>query len=375
MELTRSIVSELSEGVTASHKLATLVEVLEDGEPIFEAETVTDGSVTLDSRASSRGRMDATIIDDGTLGLIPTEAEDLFAPYGNEIRISRGIETEDAIELVRLGVYRIDTADVSESGDGLTIRLSGNDRSARIIDGKFEDPYQVASATQAVTAITAAIQAVWDDVPLGDFLSVSVALPALYAVKGEDRWAFVQGIATALGAELYFDGEGNLTLQPVPSPITGTPIAEFSEGDGGVLLGADKSWSRLGTFNVVDVTGEATDSSAAPPTARAEDTNALSPTYAYGSFGRVPDFWSSQFITTADQAATAAAARLATVLGTSQSISSTTIEDPARKPSDIVRINRPRMGIEEEIHVLDSVTHNLSPSSSMSAQTRVAQGV
>ncbi len=79
------------EAVRASRKIATRATVLSNGSPVAEL-PILDGSVTLDANAASRGRCDLTLADDGTLNLVPDAPTSLLAPYGNEIRVERGIE-------------------------------------------------------------------------------------------------------------------------------------------------------------------------------------------------------------------------------------------------------------------------------------------
>lgn len=351
------------------HQLATLIEILDNGavsgDPITAA---VEGTVTLDATAQVRGRLALTIADDGTLGLIPTAATSALAPYGNEIRVSRGITYPDgSTELVSLGVYRIDDIDTKDTGGSLTATISGMDRAARIIDARFEEPYQVASGTNYATAIEDVLQAAWPDIPT-DFITTTRTTPQLIAEEGADRWEFATSMATSLGMTLYFDGDGTCVLRPATTSSTGI---ELAEGEHGVLLEADRRWTRQGAFNRVIATGENT-GEAAPVRGVATDDNPLSPTYYYGEFGKVPRFYSSPFITTADQAEDAAAAILARELGTTQQANFGTIVDPRLEPGDIVQVTRARLGIDE-LNEIDQLTIPLSAEGSMTGRTRATQ--
>ena len=133
--------------ISGPHEVAVRA-VLLDGGDGTDLPTVVDGSVTLDANAATRGRCDLSIADDGTLGWIPTDSDSDLAPYSNEIRIERGVRYADGTtELVPLGVFRIENTGIDDSGAELAIALSGQDRSARIIDAKFEEPYQIAAGT------------------------------------------------------------------------------------------------------------------------------------------------------------------------------------------------------------------------------------
>src|SRR5688572_33217417 len=97
----RPVSAAYQAAIRESHRAVVKVEVLDNGEVVSggtitaDPAAVTGGSVTLDSRAASRGRFDLTLVDDGSLGLVPTEAVSMLAPYGNEVRISRGLDLPD----------------------------------------------------------------------------------------------------------------------------------------------------------------------------------------------------------------------------------------------------------------------------------------
>lgn len=373
-----------------SHQIGTAIDVLRGGAVIKSVMTMMDGTVTLDGGAATRGRVDATIVDDGTLGIAPLVPSDPLAPYGNEIRIRRGIvyspagvvspgpglmsypgfypnpESEIEQELVSLGVFRIDQATVTDSIGGLVIQITGQDRSARVIDARFEGPYQVASGTNYADAILAVLLIAIPEL-VYDFATTSYTTPVLVAQEGEDRWKFAQDMAAAIGMTLYFDGDGKCILRPVTSTTTQV-VAEYAEGERGLLIDINRAWSRQGTFNRLIVTGENT-SETAPARGVATDLTPGSPTYYYGQFGACPAFYSTPFVTTDAQAADVAAAMLSKQIGTTQQINFTGIVNPALEPDDVLMIGRERAGINEA-HILDQVTIPLSATGSMGCSTR-----
>jgi len=352
--------------VAQSHTMAVLVEVLSSPTTVAAVlDSVNTGTVTLDARAASRGRMDLSIIAEPGSELVPTTPDSLLAPYGNELRISRGIRYPDhTLELMPLGVYRLDEAYIDDTPDGLLVQLAGLDRSVHIIAARFEDPYEIASGTNVETAILTTVQAAMPDV-VSVFPGVTFTTPTLRAAEGDDRWAFVQEIATACGLSLYFDGLGRLRLAPIAG---GAVVATLAEGTDGVLLHAGRRWNSTGAFNKVIATGENT-GLATPVRGSAVDDNPLSPTYYGGPFGKRPRFYQSQFITTSGQATAAAAAILARELGTTQEIDFGTITDPSLEPGDTVRITRLRAGIDEN-HVIDGLTIPLTADTMITGSTR-----
>lgn len=364
----RNVSSQFLTAVQSSHTLAVVAEVIDSAGTVTPVDII-EGTVTLDQKAAVRGRCDLTVVDDGTLGLVPDSPASLLAPYGNELRVSRGVQFPDGTsELVSLGVFRFQATEVEDSPDGLQIRLSGQDRAARFIDARFEEPYQVAAGTNYATAILTVLQAAWPDVPT-DFTSTALTSPQLVVQEQDDRWQFAQAMAQAISMSLYFDGDGTLVLAP---DVLSDPVASVTEGTDGVLLTAGRHWTREGAFNRVICTGENTGEDV-PVRGVATDDNPLSPTYYFGPFGKVPQFYSSSFLTTDAQAAAAAQAILNKQLGTTEQVNFGSLVLPHLEPGDTVRVTRARAGINEEDHVLDGLTVPLSAAGAMSAQTRARQ--
>ena len=381
------VVGQLRDGaLERSHRVVTRVDVLRHGAKVAEIDAVIGGAVTLDANSASRGRLELQVIDDGTMGWVPKEAGDYLAPFGNELRVYRGIEFGDQIEIVPLGVFGIDRVSTQDTGTGIEVSVSGLDRSWRFIQAPFEAPYEIGGdATElspgdfpagAKDAIIITLREAWPDMPYdaGDFGGLDALLPRIRAEEGEDRWAFCQGIATALGGELFFDDNGILRLIEV-SDAGGPPVSAYAEGIDGILLGVNRDWDRANVYNRVIVTGEnAALEGAAIPRGVATDLDPASPTRYNGDFGRKPYFWASDEV--ADDAAAKRAAEnlLARVIGAPDMISFGSVVDPAQRPGDIITIERPlSVPAGSEKHILDQVTIPLGAEGEMSGQTRVAQ--
>lgn len=361
--------------VSDSHHVATRVEVIGGGgdgwgtQPrILEVlHEVTGGSVSLDAAAEVRGRCTLTL--PATPELIPTSPDDLLAPFGNEVRVSRGIEYYDHVKLVRLGVFRIDRCTVA----GNTITLEGLDRSATYIDASFEAPGQAGGGTLITDLIIFVLAGGATSVGFRtDFISHPGVLPWTVTVdEAEDRWAFAQGLATAIGCELYFDRDGTLVLRQIPRDGGGVPSARYSEGPGGVLLETGRNFDRTTVTNKVIVSGENSNSNIIPR-GEAFDNNPNSPTYYYGRFGKKPLFTSNDFCGTDEMCRNMAAGILARSRGAPDSIQFSSIVDPARSPSETVIVERGRLGLRER-HVLDSVDIPLTAEGAMSCSTRAVE--
>lgn len=366
----RPVTTRFSEAVVKSHRLSTLVEVLQNGVPVGTIVTAASGSITLDATAQIRGRLDITIVDDGSLGLVPTNSGDLLTPYGNELRISRGIRYPDATtELVTLGVFRINDVNIIDEATSLTLQIAGTDRSARIADGRFEDPTDITQGTNVATQILALVQAVYPDVT-SNFSTTAHLTGHMTVEEGADRWDLCQQFAANAGMQLYFDGDGTLVLSPIAQ---GAATLTLAEGTSGLLLSSNRRWTREGTYNRVVATGENT-GVGVPVRGVSTDSNPLSPTYYLGPFGRVPKFYVSQFFTTNQQAQDTADAMLINEVGTTQSVNFGALVLPQLEPNDVVRITRARAQIDED-HVIDSLVIPLGADQSMTGTTRATQAI
>ncbi len=367
----RPVSARFLEAVRSSHRIVSQVEVLFDGD-VLGPFPATGGTVTLDGNANIRGSCDVAFVDDGTLGLVPNAPTDALSVYGQELRVSRGIAYPDgSTELVSLGVLGIQDVDVNDTPQGVEIRVNGRDRSQKVTDARFEEPYQISAGTDHNTALVAVIAAGVADLSY-DLSAVTATTAQLLAAEQDDRWAFAQEMVKTRGYLLYFNGDGDVVTEVIALP-TGAAVVDLTEGEDGVLLSAGRRWTRDGTFNRVIATGENT-GEGAPARGVATDDNPLSPTYYYGSFGKVPRFYTSSFITTDAQALDAATGILNKELGTSKTVNFGAIVNPALEPNDIVRIARERAGIDEN-HVIDSLTIPLAADEAMTGQTRALQVV
>jgi hypothetical protein len=356
------------DAVNNVHRVASYFEVM-DGDDVLATIEAIDGSVTYDAQAEVRSSLDLQVAvtnDD----IIPVDADSLLVPYGNDIRAWSGIRFDDLDELIPMGRYRIQTASVSDTGSDLTLQVSGQDRSCRIIEAAFEqDMTWLAGSQTALEIVRGIISGIYPDADMDTFFTIDdFATPSIQASAGDDPWAFVQGIATSVGAEAYFNDDGVPVMTPTPT-ATGDPDRHFNEGE--VLTAAGKEWTREGIANKVLVTGDS-GSLTTPITGTALDNNPNSPTYYYGKFGKVPFFYSSQFITTDIQAGDATSGILQTKIGLDQQIDFGSLIDPRARALDIIGISRERIGVDET-HVLDAVSIPLMGDGTMTGQTRKTQ--
>lgn len=368
----KATTARFATAVTASHHLASRVDVLHNGTPVATLDVVTTGLVTLDDGANRRGRLtgltladpDRTLAPDGRLG-------DLLGEPGAELQPWRGIAYPDTDpELIPLGVYRLDTVDVNDTPAGQTIAITGPDRSAAAQDDRFVDTTTYPAGTNLGDLIRALIASA---VP-----AARVWLPSTTATlsepvvweAGTDAWAAAQTIGDALGWGLWWDGTGDLRGGPTPEPFTQPAVATIAAtGATGTVLNRLGSISRADIYNAVVATGEAVGTTP-PVRGIAYDLDPTSPTVYGGPFGRRPRFFASPLITTQSQATATAASLLERYRKATRRWRLTTVPHPHLEPGDpIAVIDRDGTTVA---HVIDTITIPLDAAGRQTITTRAA---
>lgn len=334
-----------------SHVPYTEVQLLRaDG--VVQSVAHTGGSVTVD-RGSAVRRTCTVTTDDTTL--IPMTPTEQLAIYGGRLRILRGIAYADGTtESVPLGLFRVDR--IEGDPDIGPVTISGSGLEAIVADDKFLTPYTTRGGTAAVTAITGLIQ---DSIPgavIVNRASDATLGTMTWDTEG-DRWAAVQECATAIGAECYADADGQFIIAELPDLLT-APIAwTVDAGEQGVLISANRSFSREGMYNTVVASGENTEDNAPAVSAMAQDTDPTSPTYVSGPFGRVPKFYSSATLINSGLAQGAANKLLRDALKPTATVSLTSLPNPCLEPGDVLRVTYGNG--DRELHQAQSFTIDL----------------
>lgn len=356
--------------VRADHKSVIQCDVLRYGVVIEDSIPIVDGSVTLDRNASIRGQCDLTIPD-----MVPTTAQSLLAPYGNELAIYRGIDFgPSGQELISLGRFRIDSVESAEPGR--SVHVTGQDRSAVVSDARLEALYTVDAGTNYVAAIRALIEAGLSGATVFPFALGSTvhSTPEIIVQEQSDRWDTAQSWAQSCGLELYFDGDGVCVARSEPDITTGPIVFDIDEGPGGILIDVGTTWDRQRIYNRVIAIGE-NPASGAIYRGVATDSDPSSPTYYFGPFGKVPTFFASPLLATDGQAAAAALTILRRVTGQTQSVKFDAIVAPFLEPGDIVHVTRSTLPINGSPHLIESLSIPLSPTGMMSGTTRTRRAV
>lgn len=356
------------DALTRSHRIAVRADLLLSGHAAAEFPDglpLSGGTVTLDRTAEIRGHCDITIA--GTQ-FVPISAFDPVTPFGAELQLWRGINLSTGPQLVSLGIFGIQDTKTDDVGGQL--QITGLDRAQLVKDADFETTAVVRAGTNYGVAIQTLINAGVAGLQYR-FSDVDDLTPLLvFDPDSDNRWASVKEMATSIGCDLYFDGDGACVLTPTPDPRS-DPVAALTDGDGGVIVTASKDWSRDPAYNAVIAYSSNPANSGTPPRAVVRDLDPTSPTYYNGPFGKKPLKYSAPF-TSQTQAINAATAKLRTSIGIAQSVDFSAVPNPALEPGDVVAVRRVSLGLDE-VDVIDSLTIPLDASTAMSGNVRARQ--
>lgn len=328
------------------------------------------GDVQLDASADIYSTLDMST--DGT-NMWPRRPGDLLAPYGNEVFVERGVQIGGgSTEWVSLGYHRIEGPEQDDAPDG-PIRLTCRDRMAGLIDARLIAPVEFSAVEELGLIVEFLVLEVypgavieWDD-------ATDLVLLGRTLVAEEDRHGFLAELLTSHGKRWRWDHRGVLVIFTPPSSTV--PVFEVSHGRNGVLVEMGRQLTREGIYNGVVVTGDAANTES-PVRFVVVDNNPASPTYWNGAntsgktFGKVPRYFASPFVTTEAQAESAGTAMLRQQLGAPYSVDFTAVPNAALEPLDPVRVSYSDKHASE-IHVLERLTIPLQADNApLAANTR-----
>lgn len=356
--------------VRRSHVSVARAEVWRGSQKVLDL-PVQDGSVSVSVSQATRRTCSVTLqVSRADNDLVPSTAVDAITPFGNELRLYRGVEYADGTqEVVPLGVFVMTSITFDQTSSGISISISGVDRSIRVSRNLWLEPYQV-SAGALTAALTGILQNRWPAVELSfPTIAVNVQQQVLGQESGSDPWKDAVYLAEVAGYDLFFDQNGICVLQPFPSPDSASVVASFADTD--VLVKVARTDTTTDTYNGVVYVVESS-WLLTPFRVEVWDDDPASPTYRYGPFGEVPKVVSQSAITDNNAATAAAALLLSNGLGLAQNVSWESIVDPALDVNDVVLVQNTGTKTDR-VMIIDQVTIPLSPSTAMQATARTVR--
>ena len=354
--------------ILGAHTVVSRADILTLGVVVARGIPVSDGQVTKDRGQWARRTCTATIADSSPA------MRALTMPYGNEIRLWRGVVMPSGSEyLLCQGTFGIQDAEVDYIAGG--IKVSGIDRGRRVTDDRF--PFARTLDQSSVTATLR--QLLIESTPWANVGVSGLSDQATGTLTwGQDREGACKDLAASLGGECFTEPYGDFIVAPVPDVASPT-VWTVRAGDGGALVAPSRKLSRQGVYNAVVVTSSSTDAAEVSSsqiigpngvlrTAIADD-DPYSPTWRDGPFGQVVTYYSSPFIKSQDQADSAGHAILRNQLGLSRSVSFESAVNPALEAGDVIAVDYGDGLVER--HILDRIVMPLGPGS-MRCDTRTS---
>jgi hypothetical protein len=360
--------------VKQSHTAIAKAEVW-TSDQLLQVVNIQAGNVTVNSSMASRRECEIEIVTNRTItNLVPDNDFDVITPFGNELRLYRGIKFDNGTEeYVPLGVFVITEVAVQDSNEGVTLSLTGSDRSLLISRAKWIEPYQVENASLE-SAITALLKSRYPDVQTAfPTTNVTINQVVLGSENDNDPWKDAVELCELVGFDLFFNANGVVEMAQFPSLDGSVVVSTFVEGVGTTVTSIDRSISTKETFNGVVYTIEGTDV-ATPIRVEAWDEDSTSPTYRFGKFGQVPTFVETSLLSTEDEAVRAAAALLNKYIGAQETISWECIPDPTLDVNDVVYVKAVGAKVDRLV-IIDKIDLPLDPQDTMTVDARTVRVV
>lgn len=351
------------------------------GELIGEDIPLLGGSLTDDSNATLRKRVSLSLSP--TAEILAMLSQDVpqdtgLWPLGNELNVLAGqIYPDGTSEYVPMGMFRISKASLATSEGDLNVSVEGWDRSRTVSRSRFINPYNVKQGLLYNEAIQALLMSRIPFLTEEDFLFAVTAFKTpnlIFTGPNDDPMAMAIKMAGSCGMELLFDGVGKPVLRPLPDPQNGPSSFSYEEGEESVILSANRDLDDELAYNGCIVSGETT-SNTTPVRGVSWDTDPLSPTYydpdhpEASVYGAVPEFITSEFVTTTEQAVQASIANLGKKKGVMEAAKFVAINNYAHESNDMAAVKRVLTGLDD-VYLLEALTFGFGETTTMSATCR-----
>ena len=360
--------------VRTNHIVVSKAEVWASDQKLQEI-NISDGNVKIDSGSAVRRTCEVTLVTSReSNNLVPDNDFDLLTPFGNELRLFRGVQYVDGTEeYVPLGVFVITEVSISDSNEGVNIKLTGEDKSIRVARAKWTQPYQMTNGTLEAS-LTALLKTRYPDIEVSfPTTNVTINQVLLGAENDNNPWKDAVEIAELVGFDLFFDQNGVVQMKQFPTLDGSVVVALFTEGDGTTITQLNRTISTKETFNGVIYTIEGSDV-ALPIRVEAWDEDSSSPTYRYGVFGQVPTFIETNLLSSESEAIRAALSLLNTYIGSQEVVNWDSLVDPSLDVQDVVYVKSNGAKIDRLV-IIDTLDIPLTPEGSMSANARTVRVV
>lgn len=316
---------------------------------------------TLSATLNSRVTRNVSLTVPGAL--YPSSPTDLLAPFGNELRIYRGVYLGDGSDVYTWQVFRGRIRNIRKTSAGIC-QVSCSDRAADVVDNKFVSPQNSQPNNTVYQEFRRLIQ---DAVAAATFGASDPFAMLVQPLSWElDRAAALDEMATAASGLWFSLANGDFVIRLNPWAVPTNPVLTLSDQTGGTVNSWARERDRDSIFNIVTTTGERLNGDA-PVYATAEDTNPASPTDVNGGFGVRSLLNRLQTPATQGAAQAASNATLSTSIAPVEAWTLGTTADAALELGDVLRL---QVDGADVVQVVSAFTLPLDLGGDMSVSTR-----
>ena len=265
------------EALAAPHTPYLQLQVWSGEELLIEDLPILAGNVSASLTSRVTRNLDVTVPGE----FYPTDADDPLNPFGNSLRVFRGIEYGDGSRHA-WPVFR-GRINSTVLQDGERCVLHAIDRAGEVQENGLTIPGNSQPGSLVSDEIKRLIADGVPDARFGESDSFEMRVPVLSWQY--DRAGACDEMATALGAFWYALADGDFVIRRYPWTVRRDPVVTFKDGAGGTVLTSSAARRRDSIYNIVVVTGERADGTL-PVFAAESDINPDSPTNVDGTFGR-----------------------------------------------------------------------------------------
>lgn len=220
---------------------------------------LVDGNVDVDVTRLTRRTFTANVLNPDGIWSPGSDWGGMF--YVNRlIRMWRGIDYGSGHELVPIGTFLIDSADVQVERSMSIVTLGGSDLWKKFGKSAFSGAKSWASGTSInsiISYIASASGVTRTNLdPLSGRDSADREISTKFAVeRGDNRGEALARLATAHGIDVYFNALGRLTSQDFSSPGDKSVVYEYGPSKNNNLLTVKASFTDDNLYNAVLVVG------------------------------------------------------------------------------------------------------------------------
>lgn len=310
-------------------------------------EVIVDGSVDLDVGRGARRSFNVSLLNPFQVFTpnsgLPSDQSWAGTFYiDRKIRLHRGVEFAPGhFEVVPIGTFYIDTADIVAERNMSMVVLSGTDEWKRFSKAKFGSPVRFLKDTPVNDVIKGLASLVGSySYNLDDFSGRAVHNPTklttnLNFERGDEIGPAMASLGTHYGVDIYFDPLGRLTSEDIYRIQYRQPVWTYDANEKSSIISVKASYNDDRLYNHVKVTGTADEEN--PVFAIAKDMNPDSLTYV-NRIGLRTYEYESKFIATPEQAQTVAMQFLTKHMILVEDIELQAVANPIFEGNDVLKV-------------------------------------